>query len=154
MRRASFLVDFGLIATCALIAALLEQDANWDQLQYHFWYPWQLLHGGFTDPDLYGGRFQNPLPQVPFFLLADSLNPQVAQALLGAMAGVAAVLTRRIAMRVLPFDGGWQVAVSTGAAVLAMVGAGFRSELATSYSDVLLASLLLGGLLLILRAQP
>ena len=29
-----------------------------------------------------------------------------------------------------------------------------RSELATSYSDVLLASLLLGGLLLILRAQP
>ncbi|HPJ20162.1 MAG TPA: hypothetical protein PK635_13715, partial [Actinomycetota bacterium] len=65
MRRASFLVDFGLIATCALIAALLEQDANWDQLQYHFWYPWQLLHGGFTDPDLYGGRFQNQLPQVP-----------------------------------------------------------------------------------------
>lgn len=154
MRRANILVDIGLITSCALIAALLEQDANWDQLQYHFWYPWQLFNGGFTDPDLYGGRFQNPLPQVPFFLLADALNPQVTQALLGALAGVAAVLTRRIAMRVLPFDGGWQVAVSTGAAVLAMVGAGFRSELATSYSDVLLASLLLGGLLLILRAQP
>ena len=108
---------------------------------------------GFTDPICNGGRFQNPLPQVPFFLLADSLNLQVAQALLGAMAGVAAVLTRRIAMRVLPFDGGWQVAVSTGAAVLAMV---VRVSAVNwpGFSDVLLASLLLGGLLLILRAQP
>ncbi|MEZ5186919.1 MAG: glycosyltransferase 87 family protein [Candidatus Nanopelagicales bacterium] len=153
MRRLNLLVDLGLVAVCALAAALLGQDANWDQLQYHFWYPWQLFHGGFNDPDLYGGRFQNPLSQVPFYVLANWVQPHVAQVLLGAMAGVAAVLTRRIAMRVLPFTGGGQVASSAGAAVLAVVAAGFRSELGTSYSDVLLASLLLGGLLLVLRTR-
>jgi len=57
VRRWNILVDACLLAVCAVVAALLEQDANWDQLQYHFWYPWQLFHGGFTDPDLYGGRF-------------------------------------------------------------------------------------------------
>ena len=149
MRRWSWVVDALLIAGCAAVAALLKQDANWDQLQYHYWYPWQLFHGGFTDPDLYGGRFQNPLPQVPFYLLT-SLHPVAAQAALGALAGVAAVVTRRIAVRVL--DGG--LATSTAAALLAVVGAGFRSELGTSYSDVLLAAMLLGGLLLVLREQP
>ena len=149
MWRWNLLVDGCLIVVCAAAAALLKQDANWDQLQYHYWYPWQLFHGGFTDPDLYGGRFQNPLPQVPFYLLT-SLHPVAAQAALGALAGVAAVVTRRIAVRVL--DGG--LATSTAAALLAVVGAGFRSELGTSYSDVLLAAMLLGGLLLVLREQP
>ncbi len=144
-------MDLCLVAACALIAALLEQDANWDQLQYHYWYPWQLFHGGFADPDLYGGRFQNPLPQVPFYLLAEGLPAQWAQAGLGALAGVAAVITRRIAARVLPAEGGWLLVLSTLAALLGMVGAAFRSELGTSYSDVLLAAMLLGGLLLILR---
>jgi hypothetical protein len=151
VRRWNVAVDLCLVATCALIAALLEQDANWDQLQYHYWYPWQLFHGGFTDPDLYGGRFQNPLPQVPFYLLVDGLPAQWAQAALGALAGVAAVITRRVAARVLPAEGGWLLTLSTLAALLGMVGAGFRSELGTSYSDVLLAVMLLGGLLLILR---
>jgi hypothetical protein len=147
-------VDVALIALCALAAGLLAQDANFDQLQYHYWYPWRLFHGGFSDPDLYGGRFQNPLAQVPFYLLASSLPPQIAQVLLGASAGVAAVLSRRIAARILPYTGGWQLAVSATAAGLGIVAAGFRSELGTSYSDVLLASLLLGGLLLVLRATP
>jgi len=151
VRRWNILVDACLVAVCAVVAALLEQDANWDQLQYHFWYPWQLFHGGFTDPDLYGGRFQNPLPQVPFYLLASALPPVLAQTVLGALAGVAAVLTRRIAARVLPLERGWLLALSTVAALIAMGGAAFRSEVGTSYSDVLLASLLLGGLLLLLR---
>jgi hypothetical protein len=154
VRRWNLVVDACLVAACALIAALLEQDANWDQLQYHYWYPWQLLHGGFTDPDLYGGRFQNPLAQVPFHLLASTLAPVATQATLGATAGVAAVMTRRIALRVLPADGGWLVALSTLAAVLGMVGAAFRSQLGTSYADVGLTVLLLGGLLLLLRGSP
>lgn len=148
------LIDVALVAGCAAIAGLMRQDANWDQLQYHYWYPWQLFHGGFTDPDLYGGRFQNPLPQVPFYLLATYTPPLLAQVALGALAGVSLVLVRRITMRVVPYTGGLAIAVSTAAAVLAAVGAGFRSELATSYSDVLLAALLLGGLLLILRGNP
>lgn len=147
-------MDITLVAACATVAALLEQDANFDQLQYHYWYPWQLFHGGFTDPDLYGGRFQNPLAQVPFYLLASSLTPQWAQAVLGGLAGIAAVLSRRIAAVVLPYEGGRQLAVSTVAAILGVTAAGFRSELGTSYSDVLLTSVLLGGLLLVLRAQP
>lgn len=148
MRRWSWAVDALLILGCALVAALLKQDANWDQLQYHYWYPWQVFHGGFADPDLYGGRFQNPLPQVPFYLLATSLPPLWAQASLGALAGVAVVITRRIAAKVMS-DG-----ASVVAALLAIAGAGFRSELGTSYSDVLLAGMLLGGLLLVLREQP
>ncbi|MBK6764611.1 MAG: DUF2029 domain-containing protein [Micrococcales bacterium] len=154
MRRWNLVVDAVLVLACAAAAALLTQDANWDQLQYHYWYPWQLFHGGFSDPDLYGGRFQNPLPQVPFYLLATALPPMAAQTLLGALAGVVAVITRRVAARVLPLTGGWLLAASTTAAVLGMVGAGFRSEVGTSYSDVLLAGLLLGGLLLVLREQP
>ncbi len=154
VRRWNLLVDLGLVLVCALAAALLEQDANWDQLQYHYWYPWQLFHGGFSDPDLYGGRFQNPLPQVPFYLLASTLPPQIAQALLGGLAGTAAVVARRIALRVLPYSGGTQIVASLAAAVLAVVGAGFRSELGTSYSDVLLTVLLLGALLLVMRSRP
>lgn len=149
-----WLVDLLLITACALVAALLEQDANWDQLQYHYWYPWQLFNGGFTDPDLYGGRFQNPLAQVPFFVVVSTLPPVWAQATLGALAGASAVLVRRIAARVLPYTGGWLLAASTATAALGLVGAGFRSEWGTSYADVLLAGLLLGGLLLVLRGRP
>ena len=151
VRRWNVVVDLCLVAVCALVAALLGQDANWDQLQYHYWYPWQLLHGGFTDPDLYGGRFQNPLPQVPFYLLVTYLPPIAAQATLGAIAGTAAVVARRIAARIIPAAGGWLLALSTVAAAAGMVGAGFRSEVGTSYSDVWLATMLLGGLLLLLR---
>lgn len=154
IRAAGWVVDLAIIVTGATVAGLLDQDANWDQLQYHYWYPWQLFNGGFTDPDLYGGRFQNPLPQVPFFLLATYLPPLWAQATLGAVAGLVAVLARRIAARVLPFSGGWLLAASTATAALAMVGAGFRSEWGTSHSDVLLTGLLLGGLLLVLRERP
>ena len=154
MRWWGWLVDLCLVAGCAAIAASLTQDANWDQLQYHYWYPWQLFHGGFTDPDLYGGRFQNPLAQVPFYLIVNALAPQAAQAALGAIAGIAVVLTRRIATWVLPYDGAWLLSTSTLAAVLGAVGAAFRSELGTSYADVWLAALLLGGLLLTLREQP
>ena len=154
MRWWGWFVDLCLIAACAGIAAALAQDANWDQLQYHYWYPWQVFHTGFSDPDLYGGRFQNPLPQVPFYLITSTIQPQLAQALLGALAGISVVLTRRIAARVIPYDGGWLLTSSTLAAVLGAVGAGFRSEIGTSYSDVLLAGLLLGGLLLTLREQP
>lgn len=148
MRRWSWVVDASLIVACAGIAALLKRDANWDQLQYHYWYPWQLFHSGFSDPDLYGGRFQNPLPQVPFYLLAAHLPPVWAQAVLGGLAGIAVVMTRRIAAKVMS-DG-----LSVVAALLAVVGAAFRSELGTSYSDVLLVAVLLGGLLLVLREQP
>jgi hypothetical protein len=151
VRRWNVVVDLTLVAFCALVAALLGQDANWDQLQYHYWYPWQLFHGGFTDPDLYGGRFQNPLPQVPFYLLVTHLPPIAAQAALGAIAGTAAVVARRIAARIIPASGGWLLTLSTVAAAAAMVGAGFRSEVGTSYSDVWLATMLLGGLLLLLR---
>ena len=151
VRRWNLVVDLALIGVCALVAALLGQDANWDQLQYHYWYPWQLFHGGFTDPDLYGGRFQNPLPQVPFYVLVTYLPPVAAQAVLGAMAGTAAVVSRRIAARIIPATGGWLLTLSTTAAAAAMVGAGFRSEVGTSYSDVWLATMLLGGLLLLLR---
>ena len=154
VRRWNLVADLGLVLVCALVAGLLGQDANWDQLQYHYWYPWQLFHGGFTDPDLYGGRFQNPLPQVPFYLVASTLTPQVAQALLGALAGTAAVVARRIALHLLPYAGGPQVAASVAAAALAVVGAGFRTELGTSYSDVLLTVLLLGSLLLVIGARP
>ncbi len=147
-------MDVCLVAACAGIAAALTQDANWDQLQYHYWYPWQLFNTGLSDPDLYGGRFQNPLPQVPFYLIVNLFQPQIGQAVLGAIAGIAVVLTRRIAARVIPYEGGWLLTASTVAAVLGAVGAGFRSELGTSYSDVLLASMLLGALLLTLREQP
>lgn len=151
VRRWNLLVDLSLVAVCALIAALLGQDANWDQLQYHYWYPWQLFHGGLIDPDLYGGRFQNPLPQIPFYLLVTYLPPIAAQAALGAIAGSAAVMARRIAARIIGATGGWLLALSTVAAASAMVGAGFRSEVGTSYSDVWLATMLLGALLLLLR---
>ena len=136
MRWWGWLVDLCLVAGCAAIAASLTQDANWDQLQYHYWYPWQLFNGGFTDPDLYGGRFQNPLAQVPFYLIVNALAPQAAQAALGAIAGIAVVLTRRIATWVLPYDGAWLLSTSTLAAVLGAVGAAFRSALGTSYADV------------------
>ena len=93
VRRWNLVVDLALIGVCALVAALLGQDANWDQLQYHYWYPWQLFHGGFTDPDLYGGRFQNPLPQVPFYVLVTYLPPVAGQPQLPG-AGAPAPATR------------------------------------------------------------
>lgn len=154
MRWWGWLVDLCLIAACAAVAAMLRQDANWDQLQYHYWYPWQLFNGGFTDPDLYGGRFQNPLAQVPFYLIVNSFTPQIAQAVLGGLAGISVVMVRRIGMRVLPGEGGPLVVISTIGALLGALGAAFRSELGTSYSDILLAGLLLGALLLALREQP
>ena len=64
------------------------------------------------------------------------------------------VTVRHIAAHVLPYTAGPGLLFSTLAALLAAAGAGFRSELGTSYSDVLVAGLLLGGLWALLRQHP
>ncbi|MGA2129466.1 MAG: hypothetical protein ABSG76_25325, partial [Xanthobacteraceae bacterium] len=130
---------------CGLLALWLGQDASFDQLNYHFYGPWALLHGRIlfdVFPAFIGPTFHNPTADVPFYLLAVYAPPRVTGFLLGAVHGLVAVPLYLIAREVMP--GSRLVALLL---VLAgMTAAMSIAETGTTFGDDLTATLVLGGL--------
>ena len=142
----------GLIAFSA-VAVIAGQDCNWDLQNYHIYAPFALLHWRYTT-DVGPGGFQaylNPLPYLPPYLLRTALPPigaaiaisalqAVVAPVMWALAGVLSVLAQRPWLRVL-------------ATVIGCASATTLSEVGTSFADLPLASMVLGGLLALLRAD-
>ena len=137
-----------------VLALVLGQDANWDLRNYHFYNPYAFLNGrlGFDIAPAQPATFYNPLMHVPFYLLAEALPPRAVGFVLGTVQGLNLVPLSLIAHRVLALHPG---RASQGAAlslsVFALSGAGFLSELGTSFFDNILSLLILGALAMLLN---
>ncbi len=143
------------LAAGAVISVLLGQDANWDLRNYHLYNPYALLHGriGF---DLLPAGIQstfNPTLDIPYYWLATgplSHAPRVLAALAGLPFGLLVYLELRLATWALGKPAGLGRVLPWLAAIMGGSAAATASEIGTTFNDIPLAALLLGGLLMAL----
>ncbi len=150
--------DLAAILVCAWWASRtsLGMDVNFDQLNYHYYYPWLLFHGGVgqVDPEPFTNRYVSPVAQLPWYLLDQAFSPRMSAAAIAAIAALNLALIRRITMVVLgdavrPVS---RLGLGIVAMALAGTGAVFHLSLGTSLSDVITAIPVLGALLAMLLA--
>ncbi len=92
-------------------AQALDQDANWDLCNYHYYHAYAFLHGRFYYDILPAATpaFYNPLLNVPFYYLVNLLPPRGVDFVPGAFAGsefsialyVGATIDWRVLLRVV-----------------------------------------------------
>ena len=140
------------------------QDINWDQLNYHIYSVYALLHdrAQFDVIPSQAQTWTNPVGSAFQYLLVINLPPQTASALLACLASASVPLVYFLTKATLSQNGGtsqsFRVFVSTIAALGAFSSPMFLSELGTTYNDyiggvaVLLALWLLMSTSLLPRA--
>lgn len=139
---------------CAVYAVWAGRDANWDLLNYHYYNVYAWLHGR-ERMDLAVGQLQtlfNPLLYLPLYFGMEHLEPHLYAALLGAVQGLNLVLVWSIARTAWPAGGTLERSGPLLVALTAGCGAGFLTQLGTSFGDTLLTIPLLGALRLLLAA--
>jgi hypothetical protein len=151
-------VDLFWVLLCVWYATRLSlgMDVNYDQLNYHYYYPWLMFHGGIgqIDPEPFTNRYVSPLAQLPWYFFNAVLSPRMCAAAIAALASTNLMLVRRITMvaiadRATPL---LRLALGVAATCLAAGGVVFKLMLGTSLSDVITAIPLLGAVLTLLYA--
>jgi hypothetical protein len=140
---------------CAAYSVWAGRDANWDLLNYHYYGVFAWLNGRL-ETDLAVGQLQtlfNPLLYLPLFLGMEYLDPRVYAALLGAVQGLNLILVWRIARAAWPGGAALERSGPLLVALAAGCGAGFLTQLGTSFGDTLVSLPLLGALRLVLATS-
>ena len=155
MRSTSSWLIFGLPAVlCAAWSVHAGKDVNWDQLNYHYYLPFELLAGRLSR-DFFAASAQsylNPFGYLPFYLMvAAGWHSVLISVVLAAVHSVSIALLYLIARRLFshlpPRD---RVVFSGLAAALGAASGVYWMTVGSSFLDPLLAPLMLGGLLLLL----
>jgi hypothetical protein len=145
----------GLLLAGALLSLALGQDANWDLQNYHLYDPFALLQGRWQT-DLFAAGIQtflNPLLDVPYYLLATrwlAHAPRLLTALAGLPYGVLVFLIWRLARVALRPAWGDAVMPALLATLIGATGTATWGEIGTTFGDIPIAVLVLGGCLLLL----
>ena len=143
-------------ASFYVVWALLQgQDANWDLQNYHDYSAYALLNWRYP-LDVGPGAFQayfNPLPYVIPFVLRHGLPPRLAAAGIALLQAAVIPVAWAIAVKLLPATRQGRVALPALAAAVGATASVALAEVGTSFADLMLASLVLGGLLALLHAD-
>ncbi|MCC7178081.1 MAG: hypothetical protein IT177_06805 [Acidobacteria bacterium] len=146
----------GYATLCVGLGYWLGQDLNWDLLNYHFYNPYQVIHGRF-ERDVHAAgvqSFHNPLLDFPLYGAVRLGVPPIAFFLwMSAVHGLALWTVHRITLLLVP-DRLARFRTTAGllAAGTSALGAGYLSMLGNTMGDNVVALPLLLALLLLLRA--
>jgi hypothetical protein len=136
---------------CAIYAVAAGRDVNWDLLNYHYYNVHAWLTG--RRQDLAMGQLQtwfNPLLHLPIYLGIEYLPPRIYASLIGAVQGLNLVLVWHLARRLWPAPGTLVTSGPLLVAATAGLGAGFLTQLGTSFGDALISIPIIGALCLTL----
>lgn len=158
MARASPWLAFGLPAViCAVWALHAGKDVNWDQLNYHYYLPYELLNGRLAQ-DFFAASAQsylNPVGYLPFYLMvASGWHSVVVSTVLAAAHSLSIGLLYLISWELfahLPPRDRRMLAIL--AAALGAATGVYWMTVGASFLDPLLVPPMLAGLLLLLRAD-
>lgn len=159
MKRASLarVCAFSAIV-CAAWAIFAGKDVNWDLLNYHYYLPYEWLHGRL-DQDYFaasGQSYLNPAGYLLFYgLVASGWHAVLATIVLASVHGLSLSLLFAIAWRIFahrPFP--QRVSLALLAAALGAATAIFWALVGSSFLEPLLAVPMLAGLLLLLTERP
>jgi len=147
---------FGLpAAICAAWTVYAGKDVNWDQLNYHYYLPFELLAGRLGQ-DFFAASAQsylNPIGYLPFYLMVTSGWHSVAVSIMLATAhslsiGLLYLVARTLFADLPPRDRG---VFSFLAAALGAATGVYWMTVGGSFLDPLLVPPMLAALLLLLR---
>ncbi len=172
MNMAIKLIDFGYHATTSkntthenlflfliplmsgLYALYLGQDTNWDLQNYHFYNPFAFLNGrmGHDVAVSFSVTYYNPLLHIPFYYAATSLPPEAVGFILGVIQGINIWPLYGIVRQAKDF----QITRGTNwfclaIALMGVLGAGYLSEIGTSFADNFLSLSVLTSIWLLLK---
>jgi hypothetical protein len=142
-------------ALCVVWSIAAGKDVNWDQLNYHYYLPYEWL-GGRLALDYFaasGQSYLNPVGYVPFYLmLASGWHSVLVSALLAAAHSLNLALLYFIGWKLFAHrpERERHVLCALGAA-LGVSSAIFWATVGSSFLDPLLAAPMLAGLLLLLE---
>lgn len=138
-----------------LAAVNLGQDMNYDLHGYHYHNPQAMLSGTTLDNVAVSGvvSYENPLRDVPAYLLMSNLSPKKAGFIIGAFQGVnlwlifeiMLVLLGRLKLRSVK-----RLFLSLAVASFTLFGVGFYSEVGTTMGDNTTSIFVLLSLLLLI----
>jgi len=155
MTRPSPWLVFGLPAVLCLAWALhAGKDVNWDQLNYHYYLPFELV-AGRLDQDFFAASAQsylNPVGYLPFYLMvAAGWHSVLVSSVLAVAHSVSVGLLYLIARPLFAHLPAHERNIFSGlAAALGAVTGVYWMTLGSSFLDPLLVPLMLAGLLLLL----
>lgn len=158
MPRASPWLVFGLPAVlCAAWAVHAGKDVNWDQLNYHYYLPFELLAGRLTQ-DFFAASAQsylNPVGYLPFYLMvAAGWHSVLVSSLLAAAHSLSIGLLYLIARELFAhLPARERTVFSCLAAALGAASGVYWMTVGSSFLDPLLVPPMLAGLLLLLRHE-
>ena len=131
------------------------QDASWDLQNYHDYAAYALLHWRYP-LDVGMGGFQgylNPLPYLVPYGLRHALPPLAAGLALAVLQSGAVAMAWMLSGALLPPGSSRPLVLRGLATAVGATGATALSEAGTSFADLQLAALVLGGAVLLLRAD-
>jgi hypothetical protein len=156
VRRTSPWLAFGLPAViCAAWTVYAGKDVNWDQLNYHYYLPFELL-GGRLEQDFFAASAQsylNPIGYLPFYLMVAHGWHSVAASIVLAVAhslsiGLLYLLAHSLFAHLPPRE---RIVFSLLATALGAATGVFWMTVGGSFLDPLLVPPMLAGLLLLVR---
>jgi hypothetical protein len=134
---------------CGIAALLLGQDANWDLRNYHLYIPYAFLEKRL-DWDVAPAQvatFYNPLLYIPFYYAVMAFPPKLFAFTIGFFQGINGLMIGGIARHLLYRNETPQPRITLILIVfLGITGAGFISEIGTSFADTVLSLPVLGSL--------
>lgn len=133
----------------------LGQDLNYDLLNYHYYNPYAFLEGRVEHNIAVGGlvSYENPLRDVPGYLLIDNLSPKKASVALGIIQGLNIWILFEIGLLLfgqLKVKKVLRFVVAFGIAALSFFGAASISEVGSTMGDNMSSIFIFGGLWLLL----
>lgn len=156
MARSSPWLVFGLpAALCGVWAVHAGKDVNWDQLNYHYYAPFELV-AGRLDQDFFAASAQsylNPVGYLPFYFMVSAGWHSVLVAIVLATAHSSSIgLLYLIARELFADLPARERSIFSGlAAALGAASGVYWMTVGSTFLDPLLVPLMLGGLLLLLR---
>jgi len=158
VRSTSSWLIFGLPAVlCVAWSVHAGKDVNWDQLNYHYYLPFELVAGRLSQ-DFFAASAQsylNPVGYLPFyFMVAAGWHSVLVSIVLAAAHSVSIAFLYLIAYRLFPhLPARDRIIFSCLAAALGAASGVYWMTVGSSFLDPLLVPLLLGGLLLLLGGR-
>lgn len=153
LRRYDLLRPASFVALAALAAVWKGKDANWDQLNYHYYIAYAFLTDRLGMDFLAASvqSYLNPLAHLPFYLLASSSLPSaVTTGVLGALHGLNLVLVYLLCKTILP-PSAQRNPIAMVVTAMSAVHPVFWSELGTSLAELLACLPILAGMLCLLK---
>jgi hypothetical protein len=139
----------------AAVSVGLEQDANWDLMNYHLYNAFWILEGRrYVDIAAAGFQsFLNPLADIPYYMLGMKwlpTSPRIVAAIQGLYFGALIYAILKINAQVFPKTDPFAGPLAIIATVIGVTGAATIAEVGTTFNDIQISALVLAGVIILL----